>query len=227
MILAIIPARSGSKRIKNKNIKIFNGKPIIGHVIENLKKINLFDRIIVSTDSERIAKISKKYGAETPFLRSKKLSNDYVATKEVIRDTIKKLKLNSKNDYVCCIYPTSVFVKQKYLKIAIKNILKRDEFFFSAKKFQHPIQRSFYKKNKLYFFNKKLIKTRTQDLTEYYHDAAQFYFAKVKTWQTKDIINPSSNFIEIPINECQDVDTLEDWKVAEILWKYLKKNHKI
>ena len=226
MIYAIIPAREGSKRIKKKNIKLFNGKPIIGHVIQKLLKNKIFDKIIVSTDSKKIANIAKKYGAEVPFIRSKGLANDFVATKEVILDAVNKLELDNLKDFVCCIYPTSVFIKKKYLSKALKSIFNKNNFFFTAKKFQHPIQRSFYKKKKLLFFDKNLIKYRTQDLIEYYHDAAQFYFARVKTWKNKEIINENSDFVEIPLNESHDIDNLDDWKLSEILWKNLKKKYK-
>ena len=86
MTICVIPARSNSKRIKNKNIINFFGKPLIYYSIKAAKKSNLFKRIIVSTDSEKIANIAVKFGAEVPFLRSKKLSNDFVTTTDVIRD---------------------------------------------------------------------------------------------------------------------------------------------
>ena len=113
MRYAIIPAREGSKRIKNKNVKLFNGKPIIGHVIKKLLKFKIFDKIIVSTDSKKIANIAKKYGAEVPFIRSKGLANDFVATKEVILDAINKLELDK--------------VYERFLKIADKQKEVSDE----------------------------------------------------------------------------------------------------
>ena len=90
--IAIIPARSGSKRIKNKNIKLFFGYPIIYYSIKAALKSKCFEKIFVSTDSIKIANISKKYGAEVPFIRSKKLSGDNVTTVSVIKDSIKKLR---------------------------------------------------------------------------------------------------------------------------------------
>ena len=97
MTICIIPARFNSKRIKKKNIKFIKGKPLIGHVIQKLKKAKIFSRIIVSTDNLKIAKISKKFGAEVPFLRSKKLSDDYTPTYKVLVDCVKKLNLKMMN----------------------------------------------------------------------------------------------------------------------------------
>ncbi len=118
-IICIIPARSGSKRIKNKNIVKFNGKPLISYSIKTAKKSKLFDRIIVSTDSIKIKKIALRYGAEVPFLRSKKLSNDYAGTNDVLKDVVKKLKLE-KIKYIFCIYPTAPLINSRDLKIALK-----------------------------------------------------------------------------------------------------------
>ena len=144
-IICIIPARKGSKRLKNKNIKIFYGKPIISQVIQKLKKFKIFDKIYVSTDCSKIANIAKEHKLDV-IKRNKKLSNDFTATKTVIIDAINKIeKKNLDFDIVCCVYPTSVFIELKYLKAAEKK-LKKDklDFVFSAKKYEHPIFRSFY-----------------------------------------------------------------------------------
>ena len=96
--LLILPARSGSKRIKNKNIISFFGKPLIAYAIETAKKSNLFDKIIVSTDSKKIAQIAKKYGAETPFLRPHELSRDLSTDYECIKHALEYLK--NKENYI-------------------------------------------------------------------------------------------------------------------------------
>ena len=114
MNIAIIPARIGSKRIKQKNIKIFKGKPLIYYSIKAAKKAKIFDKILVSTDSKKIKNIVLKYGAEVPFLRPKNLSDDYTSTKKVINHSIKwcqKNKIEAK--YICCIYPTAPFINYK------------------------------------------------------------------------------------------------------------------
>ena len=117
MTICIIPARSGSKRIKNKNIVKINGLPIIAKTIKIARQSKLFTRIIVSTDSLKIAKIAKKYGAEVPFLRSKKLSDDYTPIINVMIDAIDKIE-SFKEKFHFCIYPTSILINQKDLKSA-------------------------------------------------------------------------------------------------------------
>ena len=160
MIVCIIPARKGSKRNKkNKNTKNFFGKPIIEHVIKKVKSSNVFDKIIVSSDSRKILNLSSRIGAE-PFLRSSKLSKDNIPIKSVIADVISYYKKKNINfDKVCCIFPTSVFFSIKDLIVAKKKLKKGVHFVFSAVQYNHPIQRSFsIKKEKSdyeFFWNRK------------------------------------------------------------------------
>ena len=123
MKICLIPARSGSKRIKNKNIKLFFGKPMIAYAIENAKKTKLFDKIIVSTDSKKIAKISSKYGAEIPFLRPKKLADDKTVDKTVINHFLKNFK--QRIEYLCYLYPNSPLLKTSTLIKGFKQISKK------------------------------------------------------------------------------------------------------
>ena len=110
--LAIITARGGSRRIPKKNIKDFCGKPIIAYSIEAAIESGLFDEVMVSTDSEEIAKIAQKYGAAVPFMRNEKTSDDYATTADVLLEVIENYRnLGRTFDYFCCIYPTAPFVK--------------------------------------------------------------------------------------------------------------------
>ena len=123
MNIAIIPARGNSKRIPGKNYKIFNGKPIIANTIEKLKKSRIFDKIIVSTDSKKIASISKRYGAEVSFRRPKFLSDDYTSGTSVISHSVKFLiKEGCRFDYVCCVYPPNPFLQISDLKKGLRKI---------------------------------------------------------------------------------------------------------
>jgi len=143
MNIAIIPARIGSKRIKNKNIKLFSGKPIIYYAIRNLKKTNIFDQIYVSTDSEQIADIAKSYEVEVPFLRDKIYANDFTPIHKVIKDFLKKL--NSKNDIksVCCCFPCTPLINEKIIKKGFEKYKKnKSKFIFPIIKYTHPIQRA-------------------------------------------------------------------------------------
>ena len=100
--IAIITARGGSKRIPRKNIKEFCGKPIIAYSIEAAKKSGRFSEIMVSTDSEEIAEISRNYGANVPFLRSKKTSDDYATTADVLMEVLDGYKQREREfEYTC------------------------------------------------------------------------------------------------------------------------------
>ena len=146
--ICLIPARAGSKRIKNKNIKKFFGKPLLERVIENAKKSKLFNSIYVSTDSLLIKKLATRCGAIVPYIRSKKLSNNHAIIKSVIDDFISKVIVNKKeNINIFILYPTSIFVDKKMI-IKCSQILKKTEYVTTVKKFPHPVQRGLKFKNK-------------------------------------------------------------------------------
>ncbi len=225
MKIAIIPARGGSKRIPKKNIKLFKGVPIISRTIKKLQNSNIFDLIIVSTDSPKIAKIAKKNGVEVPFLRPKKISDDYTDTKTVIQHAIKWLKnKNIYTEFVCCVYPTSVFLSQTDLLTGYKKIKKNKwDFVFTAGKSDKSAYQAFKKKKsgsiKLLF--SKFSQKRSQTIQETYHDAGHFYWAKTEVWlSNKKIISEKSYPIIISRFRNYDVDTLEDWKAAEMFWNH-------
>ena len=227
-IICIIPARKGSKRIKNKNIKIFYGKPIISQVIQKLKKFNIFDKIYVSTDCNKIANLAKNHKLEI-IKRNKKLSDDYTDTRTVIADAINKIEKKKIDfDIVCCVYPTSIFIELKHLKDAKKKLKKDISYIFSAKKFEHSIFRSFYRGNndniKLNY--KTNLSVGTQKLRENYYDAAQFYLGWKKSWLSKrKIFNNKSDFVLFSSLDSCDIDNYEDLKTAKTLWK-IKNNIK-
>ena len=147
MNLLIIPARGGSKRIPRKNIKHFQGKPIIEWTINESKKLKIFDKFIVSTDDDEIARVAKDFGAEVPFKRPKKLSDDFTNTKDVINHCISWL---NESRYIvknaCCIYPTAPLIFDTDI-IDAKKILDSTEeeiLVFAATSFPYPIQRAIY-----------------------------------------------------------------------------------
>tara|TARA_B110000444_G_C18696310_1_gene526743 strand:- start:215 stop:904 length:690 start_codon:yes stop_codon:yes gene_type:complete len=220
MNLCVIPARAGSKRIPKKNIKFFCGKPIIAWSIELAIASKCFDKIIVSTDDKEIADLAKSYGVDVPFMRPKKISDDYTGTIPVISHAIKwQIKHYQKPLYVCCIYATAPFIKLSDLKNGLK-ILKSSgsDYVFPAANFAYPIQRSFrIKKNKrLEMFYQEHLNSRSQDLDEAFHDAGQFYWGLTETWlDNKPIINDNSIPLLIPRDRVQDIDTFDDWKIAE------------
>ena len=221
MNIAIIPARGGSKRIPKKNIKNFNGKPIIAHSIEKALESGLFSKVVVSTDDEEIAKLSETYGAEIPFIRPKNLSDDFTGINAVISHTLKTIDTRG-IEYACCIFATSPLLSIFDLKESFKLIIDEDyKFVFSATNFPHPIERAFKEsisgKGLEMLFPEKY-KTRSQDLPEWMHDAGQFYWGKVENWLEESMNFDENSFAyRMPIWRVQDIDTLEDWKRAEII----------
>lgn len=226
--IAIITARSGSKRIPNKNIRNFNGKPIIAYSIETAINSNIFNEVMVSTDSREIAEIAKKFGAKVPFFRSKENSDDFSSTADVIYEVLNNYKkINQPFDIACCVYPTAVFINEKKLKIGLEKIENSDfDSLIPVVKFSYPIQRALkIKDDNLHFFLPENINKRSQDLESAYHDCGQFYFLKVdKFLENKKIFGDKSTFIEIAESEVQDIDNEEDWKIAEIKYQILNKN---
>ena len=180
MIVAIIPARGGSKRIPRKNIKEFCGKPMISWAIEEAKNSKLFDHIIVSTDDSEIKKISESYGAIVPFIRPADISDDHTPTVPVISHAVKEVDALFKNvDYACCIYPCSPLLKASDL-VKSFNLLQssKEDYVYPVVEYPHSIFRSMRqtKNGKMQFIYPEFELTRTQDLEETFHDAGQFYW---------------------------------------------------
>ena len=220
MNIAIIPARGGSSRIPGKNIKLFAGKPIIAYSIEAAKASEVFDRIIVSTDSGKIAKVAIAYGAEVPFLRPKKLSDDHTPTAPVIAHALQWFKDRGHIfEFACCIYATAPFVKPEFLKEGYEIIAKHNvTSVFSITTYSFPIFRSLRitDKGTLAMFWPEHELTRSQDLPEAYHDAGQFYWLKVDSFlESRKIYNSDAMPVMLPRYLVQDIDTPEDWITAE------------
>ena len=225
--ICLIPARSGSKRIKNKNIKKFLGKSLIKWSIEKAKKSKLFDEIVVSTDSNKIANISKKAGASIPFLRPKKLSNDYAVDQDVLHHYLDYAKKhNIKLDFLCYLYPTVPLLKISTLKKCYK-LIRSSKYpkAMTICKFQYPIQRAL-KKNKndeVDFNQRKFMFYRSQNLNNYYYDAGHCYWYNVEKYEKvrkKKYIKTKA--VELKRYEVQDIDTMEDFLLAQKLFKLRK-----
>ncbi len=225
MKIAIIPARGGSKRIPRKNIKDFFGKPLIAHSIQTAIKSKLFDKIIVSTDDEEIANIAKSYGAEV-LKRPKNLADDFTPTIPVIAHAIESTcKDLSEIKAVCCIYATAPFIQASFLQEAYKKLLTcKSDYCFSATSFAFPIQRAIkLKHDSVEMFYPEHFNTRSQDLEEAYHDAGQFYWGTPQAWcENRIIFSKNSSVVILPRHLVQDIDTIEDWKRAEIMYRVLQ-----
>lgn len=228
MKVCIIPARGGSKRIPKKNIKDFCGKPMISWTINAAINSQCFDKIIVSTDSEEIASISKKYGAEVPFLRPKHISDDHTGTIPVISHAINFINKNiGAVNYACCIYATAPFVEPSFITKGLEKILQLNaNYCFSATSFPFPIQRAIKIKSngRSEMFYPENFNIRSQDLEKSFHDAGQFYWGKSSSWlDNKRIFDGDSIPILIPRYKVQDIDDIEDWQRAEILFEIINK----
>ncbi len=222
--ICIIPARGGSKRIRGKNIKNFWGKPLIFYSINIAKKSKLFDKIFVSTDSEKIKKISENYGAIVPFLREKKYSKDEVGTEIVIRKFLKNINYKS-YDYCVCLYPTSPFVKSIDLHLSLKKLKKKNfDKLTSVGKYNFSPMRAFKEKNdKISYINNKYKNIRSQKLPNIFHDAGNFYIYKIKNFIKSKTSLKKHTFFELDPYRVLDINTPEDLKMAEIKYKVLKK----
>ncbi|HDY7750720.1 TPA: pseudaminic acid cytidylyltransferase [Vibrio vulnificus] len=229
MKVAIIPARGGSKRIPRKNIKLFHGKPMIAYSIEAAIASGCFDKVIVSTDDVEIAAVAKAHGAEVPFLRPAEISDDYATTMDVIAHAIQWCELNGWNiDIVCCLYATAPFVTPFFLREGLKILEKEEsEFVFSATSYPFPIQRAIKLADngevEMFFPENELV--RSQDLEDAYHDAGQFYWGKKSAFLgQKAIFSSQSRVVLLPRSCVQDIDTKEDWEVAEGLYALLSQS---
>ena len=223
--IAIITARGGSKRIPRKNIKEFLGKPIIAYTIEAAIASNMFDQVMVSTDDDEIAEIAKKYGAMVPFMRSEKTSNDFATTADVLNEVIDEYKkLGESFEYMCCLYPTAPFVTPDAIGQAMK-ILEDNgaDTVLPVVKFSFPPQRGVVMKDG-YLTPKypECMPMRSQDLEPVYHDAGQFYCMKVSSFleQGKVVMDKTMPYMQDDMN-VQDIDTPEDWAIAEVKYKVL------
>ena len=230
MTICIIPARSGSKRVKNKNIKLFAGKPIISYAIRLAISSGLFKRIVVSTDSHKISKIAKKYGAEVPFLRSKKLANDFIPVPEVLIDCIKKISSQA-TKYHFCLYPTTTLILKKDLINSFKKIKKIDfDHLSSVSEYDASPYRAlrFVGKNRIEFNSKKFALTRSQDIPKLCRDSAAFYIYRTKSLLKYNRKLPKkTTYYFIDKYRSIDIDTESDFKFAEFIFKCFNKQVKL
>ena len=227
MIICVIPARGGSKRIPRKNIKEFNGKPIIAYSIEAAFESNCFDQVIVSTDDNEIKEVAKKYGAQVPFVRPDELSNDYVGTIPVIKHAIEWMEdHNNYIENVCCLYATAPFIKSKILTKAYQQLKDSSaDYCFGVTSFTFPIQRAIKitQDDKVDMFYPEYFNKQSQDLEEAYHDAGQFYWGKAQAFKDElPIFSEIATPYILPRYLVQDIDSEEDWVRAEAMYKVLQ-----
>ncbi|MDD4862980.1 MAG: pseudaminic acid cytidylyltransferase [Alishewanella agri] len=228
MNVAIIPARGGSKRIPRKNIKNFCGQPMLAYPIKAALQSGVVDKVVVSTDDDEIASLARQYGAEVPFVRSRKLADDYTGTSAVIHDAILQLQaLGWQLDYCACIYATTPLLTATVIHDALQQLQQNSaDYLFTAARFSFPIQRALMMTDSggVVPFDPVNIGKRSQDLVPAYHDAGQLYWAKTSTWldHSKAVFGTNSRMLVLPEHLVQDIDTPQDWLRAELLYKILQ-----
>ena len=223
--IVIIPARKNSKRIKNKNIVDFYGQPLISRTIKNLLNTKFFSKIFVSTDSNQIAKISKKYGAEVLYPRPKNLSGNHTILLDVMSYEVKKLQKNNlEMSDVYCILPTAIFINKTDIIKAKKNFSKNVDYVITVVKENKSTLRNFYfDKKKLKMLAPKFINFRTQDLPSTYRDAGQLYLANKKTWIKKGkIFSSKTKAVLLNSKKYIDIDHLNDLSKAKKIFRHGK-----
>jgi pseudaminic acid cytidylyltransferase len=227
-VVAIIPARGGSKRIPHKNIRSFLGVPLLARTIALLKDADIFDRIVVSTDGDEVAKVAVEAGAEVPFRRPTELADDYAGTRQVVRHAIEQLEggLDRPLQVVCCVYATAVLLRPEDLRQALDQMQATGAgFAFSATSFPAPIQRALRRSGdgsaEMIWPEQRL--ARSQDLEQTYHDAGQFYWGHRDAWLSDHpTFGPTSQLFVLPPWRVQDIDTPEDWRRAELMMQVLE-----
>ena len=223
MNIAVIPARGGSKRIKGKNVRPFAGKPLIAYSIEAAKQSGVFDDIVVSTDSPEIARVAKAWGATMIIERPDALSDDHTGTSPVVRHAIEGYsEIVDKPDFVCCIYATAPFLQADFLADGLTRLQAAPamHYAFSVTTFDFPIQRAIrLAGNGVEPVDAGNMGMRSQDLEECYHDAGQFYWGHSNAWLAhQPMFAPHSIPVVLPRHLVQDIDTMEDWTRAELMY---------
>ena len=223
--VAIITARGGSKRIPKKNIRDFCGKPIIAYSIEAALECGLFERVIVSTDSEEIAEISRRYGAEVPFMRSEENANDFATTADVLDEVLSQLESRGMTyGRFLCLYPTAPFITAKVIRQAgaVMDEQTGDcDAVVPVVRYSFPVQRAFVERDGLLVYRwPEYRNKRSQDLEPFYHDAGQFYLVKTESFRKEHTVVPErTRPLVLPEHLVQDIDTLEDWEQAQMKYK--------
>jgi N-acylneuraminate cytidylyltransferase len=224
--IAIITARGGSKRIPRKNIKEFFGKPMLCYAINACKDAGIFSEIMVSTDSDEIADVARRNDANIPFMRSQKTSDDFADTYDVLEEVVfNYIKKGQKFDYVCCVYPCVPFLSGQTLKDAYnKLILSDNDALQPVCEYPVPIEWAMKIKDGILIQNDKEAQMlRSQDLVPNYFDVGMFYMIKTDVLLEEKSLNPPKTMAYI-IDEriVQDIDTIDDWNMAELKYKLAK-----
>lgn len=223
MAIAVLIARGGSKRIPKKNLRPLQGVPIISRVIRNVIDTESFAKVYVSTDSPEIASVSLDAGAIVPGLRPAELANDFSTTKEVMGHFIDlNLPWVDQNTDIFCIYPTAIFMVASDIEQALNSLAHDDSGFVicASPVDYHPDRIFLVNKNKRVIAEPTHPSARTQDLGIYFRDVGFFYAAKKHMWlSSTPLLGANNRVIEIPKLRAIDIDTEEDWELADTVFR--------
>lgn len=221
--VCILPARGGSKRIPRKNVRPFAGRPIIAWPIATARASACFDRVIVSTDDLEIAETAERAGAEVPFRRPAELADDHTGTLDVIAHALNWLAADGcVVSRAACIYPTAVLLDEDDIRTGAELLETGDaDYAVTVTEYPFPVQRAVQidRRGGLAMLQPEHIATRSQDLPAVYHDAGALYWGRAEAFLTRaPLFQPRARAIVLPRNRVVDIDTPEDWDIAEALF---------
>lgn len=219
MSVCVIPARGGSKRIPRKNVRPFHGVPMIARAIATALAAGVFERVVVSTDDAEIATVGREAGAEVPFERPAALADDHAPTVPVIAHAVEALGLSGDTP-VCCLYPATPLLAPGDLAEGTA-LLAPGAYAMAVVRYGHPIQRALRRAEdgRVEMIAPEHMGTRSQDLEPAWHDAGQFYWAHAGTWASGEpIFGPGARGVALPAHRVLDIDTPEDWRLAELIF---------
>ena len=222
-VICVITARGGSKRIPRKNIRPFLGKPIIAYSIEAALESGVYDEVMVSTDDVEIASVARAYGAQVPFLRSQKASDDFATTADALNEVLDRYEeMGRRFDVLSCIYPAAPFVTPRKLQDGYRLLTESGvDAVTPVVAYSYPPQRAFVLEGgHIHYQYPEYILTRTQDLEKIYHDCGQFYFWRTEVFRSGKTATGVTAPLILPETEVQDIDNLMDWELAELKYDY-------
>ena len=225
MNIAVIPARGGSKRIPRKNVKLFGGKPMIAYAIAAARESGLFEHVVVSTEDDEIAAVAVQCGATVPFRRPAELADDQTVTVPVIAHAAQWFVEHGQAPAaVCCIYPCVPLLRAEDLRGAHQMFVERGaDYVYPVVQFHSSPWRGMRmpQGGPMEFVHPQFELTRTQDLERCYYDAGQFYWGRTAAWTAGLRMHSHGHGYEVPGWRVVDIDTLDDWRRAELIARAL------
>lgn len=225
--ICIITARGGSKRVPRKNVRLFNGQPLVAWATSIAVSSGLFSDVIISTEDDEIAHVAIEAGAIFPFRRPTKLADDFTGTAEVLHHVLRQWQeqIGSLPEFCCCLYGTSAFITIEYLNEA-RRLLAETECIMAVSEFPHPVQRGLTLSalGDVKYTHPEYISMRTQDCTKVYHDIGLLYYFSVSAFFDNggtSFLPLKKRAIIVPRSRSVDIDTEQDFEIAELLAKHL------